>query len=161
MRSHPYKPPPPRPPLLDDLAACLPNSDRRRYGGGSEAPLPAMDHDTTPLMLRKPRQHLVWVQGRLVLVQSVSAAERKSGGHRPSPRAIHPHGLPLDPGAGGAVRWRRNAVEGSDADEAISEGDMQLRGYGIGGAGNIRRSITVTHPCLFSSPDMAVASVGD
>ncbi|RYP74162.1 hypothetical protein DL769_004077 [Monosporascus sp. CRB-8-3] len=136
MRSRPYKPPPPLPPLLDDLFAYLPNSDRRP-SGENEIPLSALDHDTGLLLPRKARQHRVRIQGKVALVRSVSVGDLKFAGH-PSPRTLH--GVQSDSGVGGDAPTRRSLDDGSETDEDVSERDTQLRGYGIGGAGNIRKS---------------------
>ncbi|RYP78989.1 hypothetical protein DL770_006784 [Monosporascus sp. CRB-9-2] len=135
MRSRPYKPPPPLHPLLDDLSAYLPNSDRRP-SGESEVLLSALDHDTGMLLPRKARQHRVRVQGKVALVRSVSVADLKFAGH-PSPRTLD--GLRFDSGVGGSARTRRSLDDGSETDGDVSERDTQFRGYGIGGAGNIRK----------------------
>ncbi|RYP52687.1 hypothetical protein DL768_002194 [Monosporascus sp. mg162] len=135
MRSRPYKPPPPLAPLLDDLSAYLPNSDRSP-SGESEVPLSMLDHDTGMLLPRKARQHRVRVQGKVALVRSVSVADLKFSGH-PSPRSLH--GVQFDSGVGGSAPRRRSLDDGSEADEDVSERDTQFRGYGIGGAGNIRK----------------------
>ncbi|RYP14305.1 hypothetical protein DL765_006470 [Monosporascus sp. GIB2] len=136
MRSSPYKPPTPLLPLLDDLSAYLPNSDRRP-SGQSEVPLSALDHDTGMLIPRKARQHRVRVQGKVALVRSVSVADLKFVGH-PSSRSLR--GVQFDSGVGGGAPTRRSLDVGSETDEDVSERDTQFRGYGIGGAGNIRRS---------------------
>ncbi|RYO99037.1 hypothetical protein DL764_006919 [Monosporascus ibericus] len=134
MRSRPYKPSP-LPTLLDDLSAYLPNSDSRP-SGESEVPLSALDHDTGLLLPRKPRQHRVRVQGKVALVRSVSVADLKFAGH-PSPRTLH--GVQFDSGVGGSAPTRRSLDDGSETDEDVSDRDTQYRGYGIGGAGNIRK----------------------
>lgn len=151
MRSRPYKPPPPLPPLLDELSTYLPNSDSRsRASRESDVPLPELDPETGRLLAKKPRQHRVRVQGKLALVRSVSVADLQSiptGNHISSPRIVR-RGVTLDSGIGGTAptrrkKGRRRSFDGiSDSDEDISERDTQPRGYGIGGAGNIRRSIT-------------------
>lgn len=174
MRSRPYRPPPPLPPLLDDLATYLPNSDHRRPsndGGSGEVPLSEIDPESGRLLpKKKPQQqhlHRVRVQGKLALVRSVSVAElRPMGGGDGSPmlslpRATMRHrGVALDSGVGAVMpgKSRRRCSlddvgsggdddddDSDDYDEEISERDTQPRGYGIGGAGNIRRS-TCYHP---------------
>lgn len=81
-----------------------------------EAPPPDDDPDTSRLLpARKRRQHRVRVQGRLAVVRSVSTADLKAGD-------------------GEAAPGRRSA----DDERETAVRDRQLRGYGIGGAGNIR-----------------------
>lgn len=153
MRSRPYKAPPPLPPLLDDLSAYLPNSDSRRTSDDSEVPLSELDPESGRLLPKKSRQHRVRVQGKLALVRSVSVADLHSststsasaGSHLPSPRMVR-RGVTLDSGVGGTVparrrrRGRRCSLDDiTDSEEDISERDTQPRGYGIGGAGNIRK----------------------
>ncbi|RYP61538.1 hypothetical protein DL771_010099 [Monosporascus sp. 5C6A] len=136
MRSRPYKPTPPLSPLLDNLTVYLPNSDRRP-SGESEVPLSALDHETGMLLPRKARQHRVRVQGKVALVRSVSVADLKFAGHQ-SPRTLH--GVQFNSGVVGGTQTRRSLDDGSETDEDVCETDTQLRGYGIGGAGNIRMS---------------------
>ncbi|KAK7757604.1 hypothetical protein SLS62_000619 [Diatrype stigma] len=111
---------------------------------------------------RRPQQqhlHRVRVQGKLALVRSVSIAELRpvgggggGGSHiSSSPRTMMRHrGVTLDSGVGAAMpgggSGRRCSLDdvdddddSDDYDEEISERDRQPRGYGIGGAGNIRR----------------------
>ncbi|RYO87405.1 hypothetical protein DL762_004235 [Monosporascus cannonballus] len=136
MRSRPYKPPTPLLPLLDDPSAYLLKSDRRP-SSEREVPMSALDHDTGVLLPRKARQHRVRVQGKVALVRSVSVADLKFAGH-PSPRSSH--GVQFDSGVGGGALTRRSLDDGSETDEDVSERDTQFRAYGIGGAGNIRKS---------------------
>ncbi|RYP29301.1 hypothetical protein DL766_005450 [Monosporascus sp. MC13-8B] len=121
MRSRPYKPPTPLLPLLDDPSAYLLKSDRRP-SSEREVPMSALDHDTG---------------GKVALVRSVSVADLKFAGH-PSPRSSH--GVQFDSGVGGGALTRRSLDDGSETDEDVSERDTQFRAYGIGGAGNIRKS---------------------
>ncbi|RYP36170.1 hypothetical protein DL767_003502 [Monosporascus sp. MG133] len=143
MRSRPYKPPPPLPPLLDDLSAYLPNSDRRP-SSESEVALSALDHDTGMLLPRKARKHRVRVQGKVALVRSVSVADLKFAGHS-SPRTLH--GAQFDFGVGASAPTRRSLDDASETDEDVSERDSQFRGYGIGGAGNIRKPTPSGYRC--------------
>ncbi|KAK3346328.1 hypothetical protein B0T25DRAFT_276767 [Lasiosphaeria hispida] len=203
MRSHPYTPPPPLPPLLDDLAdelaSILPNQTPgpRRASDTSEIELGQLDPDTSRLLPVRPKRHHVRVQGRLVLVRSistanlrhpsspstltvnraVSASRRGSSGSPPLNRAGSGGSGPKTPtgsaapGAGyesalgsapaargrkprGRRRWSLDdgAVEEDGSETETEEEardtvirDRQLRGYGIGGAGNIRRPTDVAH----------------
>ncbi|KAI1207523.1 uncharacterized protein F4807DRAFT_434909 [Annulohypoxylon truncatum] len=146
MRSHPYTPPPPLPPLLSDLSTYLPNSDRRDGVSGTEVGLSDLDPDTSRLLPEKRRQHRVRVQGRLAPVRSVSIANLRS----PPLRDASNRGF--DEAVGGALPRRRRSEDddaGGRGDETgeeeveVEERDTQLRGYGIGGRGNIRRPTEV------------------
>ncbi|KAI1458627.1 hypothetical protein F4805DRAFT_424085 [Annulohypoxylon moriforme] len=145
MRSHPYTPPPPLPPLLNDLTTYLPNRDRRGGVDGTEVGLSDLDPDTSRLLPEKRKQHRVRIQGRLAPVRSVSVANLRS----PSPRDTTNRGF--DKAVGGTLPRRRRSeddVVGDQGDEAgeeleVEERDTQLRGYGIGGRGNIRRPTEV------------------
>ncbi|KAI0010702.1 hypothetical protein F4779DRAFT_616335 [Xylariaceae sp. FL0662B] len=142
MRSHPYTQPPPLPPLLAELSAYLPNPSRRH---SSEIPLADLDPETSRLLPRQRRHHRVRIQGKLALVRSVSVANL-----RPPAAAVGPVSSPRDSGAcseGAARRARRRPRSEDDgwcgAEDGFEEGDAQFRGYGIGGAGNIRRPTEV------------------
>ncbi len=168
-RSHPYVPPPPLPPLLDDIAdelsSILPNqSGPDRRGSDTEIELGELDPDTSRLIPIRPKRHHVRVQGKLVVVRSVSTAILRptvSG----SPSRDRPVSIVAGPVTGryeSAVgsttaprsskrRSRRRSLddgaaeEGSETEteEEVRETgirDRQWRGYGIGGAGNIRKS---------------------
>ncbi|ORY67035.1 uncharacterized protein BCR38DRAFT_338390 [Pseudomassariella vexata] len=135
MRSHPYRAPPPLPPLLDELSTYLPNRDGRRANDDTEIPLSDFNPDTSSLLPRKRRQHRVRVQGRLALVRSVSVANLNASTGIPSPRDSIAR---FDTGITGKSRRRRSIDAVSDMEEDVEERDTQFRGYGIGGAGNIR-----------------------
>lgn len=115
--------------------------------GGSEVGLADLDPDTSRLLPEKRRQHRVRIQGRLAPVRSVSVANLRS----PSPRDTTNRGL--DNAVGGALpRRRRSEDDGgvrdgggelSEEEVEVGERDTQLRGYGIGGRGNIRRPTDV------------------
>ena len=165
MRSHPYTPPPPLPRILDDLvdelSAILPNSERRR-ASDPEIELGDLDPESSRLLPVKRKRHTVRVQGKLVVVRSVSTvnlagglAGGGGGGRYESAVSSAAVGAPRRP------RARRRSLEqptrrrfdGSLSDDDDRGGDMevirsdrQLRGYGIGGAGNIRR---IGPPCCF------------
>ncbi|KAI0880868.1 uncharacterized protein GGS22DRAFT_173651 [Annulohypoxylon maeteangense] len=146
MRSHPYTPPPPLPPLLNDLSTYLPNRDRRDDVSGTEVGMSDLDPETSRLLPEKRRQHRVRIQGRLAPVRSVSIANLRS----PSPRDTVNRGF--DKAVGGTLpRRRRSEDDGiggrgdevSEEETEVEERDTQLRGYGIGGRGNIRRPTEV------------------
>lgn len=175
MRSHPYTPAPPLPPLLDDLAdefsSILPNQAPRRCGSDTDLSieLAPVDPDTSRLLPVRRKRHHVRIQGKLVVVRSVSTANLRpspSSPRLPSPTPLPGSASPTgdrqvstagggriyESAVGSAVtprtRRRRSlddgAVDGESEAETEEEArevvirDRQLRGYGIGGAGNIR-----------------------
>ncbi|KAK3385286.1 hypothetical protein B0H63DRAFT_449353 [Podospora didyma] len=175
MRSHPYTPPPPLPPLLgeiaDELAAILPNQGgpyHRRASDG-EVEMCELDPDTSRLLPSRPKRHHVRIQGKLVVMRSISTAnlrppQRRRESSSPSPdestptSATRPHlESPIESGSAprrprarrrrlslddGAARRSSNDATAEEARETVIR-DRQLRGYGIGGAGNIRRPTEV------------------
>ncbi|KAI1135505.1 hypothetical protein F5Y05DRAFT_394705 [Hypoxylon sp. FL0543] len=143
MRSHPYTSPPPLPPLLTELSAYLPNRERRDNVSGSDVALSDLDPDTSRLLPRKRQQHHVRIQGRLAPVRSVSVANLRSLSCSPSPNDRKG----LDSAVGGTMPRRRRSWDDNMRDVGagcnVGESDTQLRGYGIGGRGNIRRPTDV------------------
>ncbi|KAL7620074.1 hypothetical protein AAE478_010623 [Parahypoxylon ruwenzoriense] len=141
MRSRPYTPPPPFPTLLTELTAYLPNRDRR----DGEVALADLDPETSQLLPQKRQQHHVRIQGRLAQVRSVSVVSPRSASlnhHAPSSRDESR----VDAAVGGTVVRRRRSsgdIVGGEAEDEVGERDTQLRGYGIGGRGNIRRPTEV------------------
>lgn len=165
MRSRPYSPPPPLPPLLSELSTYLPNreplKDSHRH---SEDALPLADLDPETCRLLPPQQrkrgtHHVRIQGKLAPVRSVSVVNlrSKSVDHRAPTSSLRDEARFVDAAVGGTVvarksrRRRRRGGKSEDGDgdgtgsemdgedeEEVRERDTQLRGYGIGGAGNIR-----------------------
>ncbi|KAK3689715.1 hypothetical protein B0T22DRAFT_462095 [Podospora appendiculata] len=178
MRSHPYAAPPPLPPILDEIAdelsSILPGHDPRRPASDTEFELGDLDPETSQLLPVRQKRHHVRVQGKLVLVRSISTANlRPPITTRPTSSALSPLGdrtvtasadrpsrYETAVGSGVAARrprGRRRSLDGSARDDGESETeteeevretgirDRQLRGYGIGGAGNIRRPTEVIH----------------
>lgn len=135
MRSRPYTPPPPLPPLLDDLATVLPLPKAAyRSKDDADIPLADLDPETSRLIPAKRRTHRVWVQGRLAAVKSVSRLRRKSSRKDVDPSLVS--GTASRPSFEGA---------GEQDEESEIETDRrarQLRGYGIGGIGNIREQLS-------------------
>ncbi|KAL1888380.1 hypothetical protein Sste5346_009587 [Sporothrix stenoceras] len=149
-----------------------------------------------PPLTTKRKRHQVRIQGRLVLVRSVSAVNLAPTSTTPTSTDIPP--LPTvatrhDPGVGQVVTKRRrpqssvprrrsygNKMGGDGdlffeetghdgavdtADESTEEDeqetalrDRQRRGYGIGGAGNIRRPTEVVQ--FYTSSHMGLADRG-
>ncbi len=173
MRSRPYTPPPSisLPPLL---AAVLPLQTAR------DVPLDTLDPETSRLIpvRKKKRQHHVRVQGRLALVRSISIADLSfgKGAHATNAASAAPPSRYFESAVGSAVastrRHRRRSLDedgrrrsGSD-DSDIEEDerettlrDQQLRGYGIGGVGNIRTLGSARRPSRRCSCDRALAIV--
>ena len=173
MRSHPYTAPPSLPSVFDEVAdelgAKLPNQGRSRRDStqsDTEIELGGLDPDTSRLIPVRSKRHHVRVQGKLVVVRSVSAANLRA------PRSPAIDSPPIDRamlanmssryefavGSSAAPRRPRDggrrSIDGSasradsetETEEEVRETvkrDRQLRGYGIGGAGNIRKSICV------------------
>ncbi|KAK3319863.1 hypothetical protein B0T19DRAFT_273628, partial [Cercophora scortea] len=179
MRSHPYATPPPLPPILDEIAdelsSILPSHDPRRPASDTEFELGDLDPETSRLLPVRQKRHHVRVQGKLVLVRSISTANlRPPVTTRPTTSALPPLDRTTSTSADRVSRYetavgsgvanrrprgRRRSLDldGSARDDGESETeteeevretgirDRQLRGYGIGGAGNIRRPTEVIH----------------
>lgn len=147
MRSHPYEPPPPFPPVLNSLAALLPEpaATHQPYGDSSvdSVPLSQLDHDTSRLVPEQKQRHHVWVQGKLTPVRSVSTAnlslarpdstrtkQRETMRNLETPRRR----------SMGDTTWPDDDDETpqQQQERVAARQSTQLRGYGIGGAGNIR-----------------------
>ncbi|KAI1463530.1 uncharacterized protein F4812DRAFT_446437 [Daldinia caldariorum] len=179
MRSRPYTPPPALPPLLAELSTFLPNRDRRsdESDRAAGAALFDLDPETSRLLPaqqeRERPQHCVRVQGRLAPVRSVSVAAT-------TPRSTSQ--TRFDAAVSGtAARARARRRRSSDDlrehvhvhahahtpvlstsredEEAGSERDAQLRGYGIGGRGNIRRPTDVIGTQSSSASSLSALSL--
>ncbi|KAI1802543.1 hypothetical protein F4811DRAFT_529111 [Daldinia bambusicola] len=173
MRSRPYTPPPALPPLLAELSAFLPNRDRRSDEGDRTAAAAGALYDPDPetsrlLPVQQERpQHCVRVQGRLAPVRSVSvAATPRSTSQTRFDAAVS------GTAARARVRRRRSSddlhqrvyvhahvLSTSREEEAGSERDAQLRGYGIGGRGNIRRPTDVIGTQSSSASSLSALSL--
>ena len=165
MRSHPYTPAPPLPPILDDIATMIPLPNQvHRAHDDMDVPLGELDSETGHLLPAKRRRHRVRVQGRLALVRSISTANLQAPGaaaagtQRYSMATTAPSS-PSTPRFETALAGRTSAAPKSrmprrrrslDDDGCCSDTDeddeaetivrdRQLRGYGIGGVGNIRK----------------------
>lgn len=109
-----------------------------------DIPLDALDPETSRLLPSKKRTHRVWVQGRLAPVRTVSTASLRNAPPKYSD-LIASRQSNISVGSGrrrslddaGVVAYD-DEDEDSDGGEAIRRQTTQLRGYGIGGAGNIR-----------------------
>ncbi|KAI2779404.1 hypothetical protein F4815DRAFT_474193 [Daldinia loculata] len=137
MRSRPYTPPPSLPPFLAELATLLPNRECRSSESDRATSLLYPDPEKSRLLPAKERpQHCVRVQGRLAPVRSVSVANLRSTSQTRFDTAVS--GTPARP------RRRRSSDDlNHEVGSEIRERDSQLRGYGIGGRGNIRRPTEV------------------
>ncbi|KAI8281468.1 hypothetical protein K4K56_011788 [Colletotrichum sp. SAR 10_98] len=126
----------------------------------SQDDMAEMDPETNQLLpARKRQQHRVRVQGRLAVVRSVSTVNlRPAASVLPSPVAAGgttPTTPRFESGVAGStvppvnVRRRRSLDDASSDTEEEHDvketavRDRQFRGYGIGGAGNIRRPTEV------------------
>jgi hypothetical protein len=139
MRSRPYTPPPPLPPLLVSIAAMLPiPKPAYRSKDDADIQLHELDPESSRLIPQKKKSHRVWVQGTLAQVRSVSV----SRGRTQKRRRDKGKGNAAEEGDGGPRR-RKSVGDEEDADvesedEETTARARQLRGYGIGGRGNIR-----------------------
>ncbi|KAI0121696.1 hypothetical protein BJ170DRAFT_133323 [Xylariales sp. AK1849] len=126
------------PPILDRLLTYLPKQERRERED-SLTPMSDQDPDMDRLLPRRRRQPQVRIQGRLAAVKSVSVVNLRLAVQSTSQRNI----ARLDAGVGSTSRRRRSLDDGSEVEEDtedVEDRDTRLRGYGIGGAGNIRTS---------------------
>jgi hypothetical protein len=159
MRSHPYTPPPPLPPIFDEIASIIPLPNQARHSMSQDdmdIPLYDIDPETSQLLPVRRRRHHVRVQGRLALVRSISTANLRSP---TTPRIVSGTSSPGTPRfetalAGSTAMTtsrrrrsrRRSLDDGScsdteeDDERETTVRDRQLRGYGIGGVGNISES---------------------
>jgi hypothetical protein len=146
------RPPPPRGPT----SAPVPPPAAVRYSRDDldiDVPASLLDPDTSQLLPpRKKKKHRVRVQGRLAVVRSVSTANLGSPTGSSGPPSAGPATPRFESGVGGHTgsasprrgRRRRSLDDGSGSDMGEDEvretavRDRQFRGYGIGGAGNIR-----------------------
>lgn len=137
MRSRPYTPPPPLPPLLDDLATILP-LPKKAYHSKDDAdiPLDNLDPETSRLIPTKRRTHRVWVQGRLAAVRSVSKLRRGGKGASSKKDGVDPD---LVSGIPSPLPLEDSEEVDDEAEKETVRRARQLRGYGIGGIGNIRK----------------------
>ncbi|KAH6677870.1 hypothetical protein F5X68DRAFT_193436 [Plectosphaerella plurivora] len=120
-----------------------------------DLPVALLDPETSQLLPPRKKKHRVRVQGRLAVVRSVSTANLGSptGSGPPSAGSATPRfesGVGGHSAAGSPRRGRRRSLDDGSGSEMEEEEvretavrDRQLRGYGIGGAGNIRRPTDV------------------
>ncbi|KZL78314.1 udp-glucuronosyl udp-glucosyltransferase [Colletotrichum incanum] len=135
----------------------LPFSNQRRHSQDNAG---ETDPESNQLIPTRKRRHRVRVQGRLAVVRSVSTVNLRPAASvaptLPSPVAASGTTTPATPkfesgvagSTGTPVRRRKSLDEASsdtDEDDAKETAvrDRQFRGYGIGGAGNIRRPTEV------------------
>ena len=147
MRSHPYEPAPPFPPILTSLAALLPEpaptyQSNENIGSDSVA-LSQLDHDTSRLVPEQKQRHHVWVQGKLTPVRSVSGTAltvERPGTMRSTKKRETMRDLETPRRRSmGDSEWPDDEDEDDQGNQrSAAKQNTQLRGYGIGGAGNIR-----------------------
>jgi hypothetical protein len=142
MRSRPYTPPPSFPPFLDNIAAMLPMpKPTYRAKDDSDIQLRELDPESSRLIPeKKKKSHRVWVQGKLAQVRSVSSSQVKSQ------RKARERGKGKSINSSNLTPERRKSL-GDEQDAGVETEDeetavraQQLRGYGIGGIGNIREN---------------------
>ncbi|KAI3319890.1 hypothetical protein HD806DRAFT_508227 [Xylariaceae sp. AK1471] len=116
--------------------------------------LPDSDPETNQLLPRRQRQHRVRIQGRLAIVRTASMANLGQA-RNSSPTAQSD--LNCEDARGSLFR-RRGSYDDSEAGEddsdSVAERDAQFRGYGIGGAGNIRRPTDIMGASSSASPSL-------
>ncbi|KAK4184259.1 hypothetical protein QBC35DRAFT_455455 [Podospora australis] len=160
MPSYPFTQ---HPPFLDGISSSK-GPEQERTTSGSEIPqaprqskksldIGELDPETSRLLpipqTSKRLQHHVRVQGKLVLVKSVSIADLKTAGQDEQP----PSSAGYEAALGGSLVTRSTMGEKTrislddirTSEKETHVRDRQLRGYGIGGAGNIRRPTDVIH----------------
>ncbi|KAI0411637.1 hypothetical protein F5X98DRAFT_43853 [Xylaria grammica] len=118
-------------------------------------PLVGSDPETTRLLPRRQCRRRVRIQGQLAIVRTVSVsnlqqAKNGNGTGRLSTDHKDVRGSPLR---------RQDSYDGSEAEDEedgddVAKRDAQFRGYGIGGAGNIRRPIDVVGAPTSTSPSL-------
>ncbi|KAH8175244.1 hypothetical protein LIA77_03662 [Sarocladium implicatum] len=157
MRSHPYEPAPPFPPILTSLAALLPEPPQAHqsdtHSASNSVALSQLDHDTSRLVPEQKQRHHVWIQGKLTPVRSVSgshlslSAADGAGTVRTKKReTMRDLETPRRRRSMGDNEWPDDEDEDcKDNARGATRQNTQLRGYGIGGAGNIRRPTDVIH----------------
>ncbi|KAI1277849.1 hypothetical protein F5Y07DRAFT_361834 [Xylaria sp. FL0933] len=108
-------------------------------------PLVEIDPETSQLLPRRERPRRVRIQGRLVMVRTVSVAN--IGQAKSCTSTVRTD-----------ISRENSELEDEDReddeDSDVVEGDMQFRGYGIGGAGNIRRPTDVMGTSSSSSTSL-------
>ncbi|KAI0467312.1 hypothetical protein F4859DRAFT_518261 [Xylaria cf. heliscus] len=141
MRSRPFTSPPPK--AIGLSSNYNPNRIYRLTSivNNEAVPLAGSDLEKTQLLPRRERRHHVRIQGRLALVRAVSVADLQHANNG-YPTAITD--INCEDMRGSLLR-RRGSYDGSEADDEnhkedhAMKCDAQFRGYGIGGAGNIRK----------------------
>lgn len=120
------------------------------------APHADSDPEMNRLLPRRQRRHRVRIQGQLAIVHTVSVANLRQQAKVGTPTSqvdTHRGETRTSPiGLWGS----HDGSEGSDDDEDgfVAERDAQFRGYGIGGAGNIRRPTDVMGAPPSASPSL-------
>jgi hypothetical protein len=138
MRSQPFTSPTPPADRLLSTRVSNANLGRTNLTTDDAVLFADSDPETSQLLPRRQRRRRVRIQGRLASVRTVSAANLgQARNSSPTAQAVASRG-----DARGSPLQRRGSYGGSEADEDdsddVAERDAQFRGYGIGGAGNIR-----------------------
>ncbi|KAI0409352.1 hypothetical protein F4802DRAFT_546269 [Xylaria palmicola] len=150
MRSRPFTSPSP---LAKGLSVSSHGRSTTSIASDEAVPLTDSDPQASHLLPRRQRRHRVRIQGRLAVVRTVSVTTLRRQAKNRDPTV--PADMGLEDGRGHSQR-RHSSFDGSEAedenedeaddgdDDDVVERDAQFRGYGIGGAGNIRRPTDVT-----------------
>lgn len=141
MRPRPFTSPPPQATGLSSNYASNHIHRATSIVDDEAVPLADSDPETTRLLPRRQRRHRVRIQGHLAIVRTVSVAnlqQVKNG----SPAALMD--INCEDMRGPLLKRQGSydcseAEDDNDEEDDVAERDAQLRGYGIGGAGNIRR----------------------
>ncbi|KAI6780690.1 uncharacterized protein J7T54_001194 [Emericellopsis cladophorae] len=111
----------------------------------SDIQLQELDPESSRLIPQKKKSHRVWVQGKLAQVRSVSTAriksQKKAREAEKGKEADKNNETPQRRNSAGDQQDTGTETE----DEETAVRARQLRGYGIGGIGNIRRPTEVIH----------------
>ncbi|KAI0535006.1 hypothetical protein GGR58DRAFT_27073 [Xylaria digitata] len=131
------------------------NRSKTNMSNNGAVPLADLDLDTAQLLPCWQRRRRVRIQGRLAIVRTVSVAnlqQAKNGNPIAHINTNHKdmRGSPL---------WRQDScddseVEDGDDEDDVARCDAQFRGYGIGGAGNIRRPTDIMGAPTSASPSL-------
>ncbi|KAI1180973.1 hypothetical protein F4777DRAFT_181333 [Nemania sp. FL0916] len=113
------------------------------------------DPESSGLLPRRQRQHRVRIQGRLAIVRSVSVANLRQAKNS---SATVQADINNEDAPGSAID-QRGSYDGSETEDEddhtdVVDRDAQFRGYGIGGAGNIRRPTDVIGSSSSTSPSL-------
>jgi hypothetical protein len=139
------------------MLPSLPSKAYRQSKDDIDIPLSALDPETSRLIPTKKHAHRAWIQGRLAPVRVASTTSLRNAPPKYSDVFASPSQCDHDNGGlrrrslddGGASGGAANGDgldddESDGADKEVRYQARQLRGYGIGGAGNISQFFSLT-----------------